>query len=75
MVMTTPLKKLVRSDNRQAADADDVHLQRDVIAVVRRAENIVERLARQRIEILNRQDRRFQEIEQSKAPMNPMLPC
>ena len=32
------------------------------------------RAARQDVEILNRLNRRFQKIEQTRPPMNPMLP-
>ena len=64
-----------KDDDRQAADADGVHLQDDIVAVMRPAENVAEGLAGEHKEILNCGNGLFQEIEQSgRNPVSPMLP-
>ena len=62
--MTAPLKNPVSTTIGQAADADRVHLQDDVVAVVGRAEDVPEGPAGEEEEILNRENRLFQKIEQ-----------
>ena len=48
----------------QAADADDVHLQHDIVAVMRAAEDVPEGPAGEQEELLNRENRLFQQIQQ-----------
>ena len=62
------------ADDRKAAHSNDVHLQGNIIGVVRRTRKILDCAARQQIEILNPLNWRFQKIEQSGHLMNPMLP-
>ena len=63
--MTTPLKKPVRMTIGQTADADDVHLDEDVVEVMRTAKKIAERAPGENVEILEAGHRRLQEIEQT----------
>ncbi len=50
-------------DDGQAADADDFHLDENVVPIVRRAEDVLERPAREDDEILKLGDRRLREVE------------
>ena len=61
-------EKADQADDEQRADADGVHLQEDVVGVMRRAENIAERAAAQEQKLLECLDRPLQEIEQSGSP-------
>ena len=74
MVMTTPLKKPDQNDDGQAADADDVHLEDDVVRVMGAAKEVAERTPGENVEILEGGDGRLQEIEQTGPLIYPMLP-
>ena len=54
-----------QNDDGQAAHADDVHLDGDVIHIVRAAEEIADRAPGKNIEILDSGHRRLQEVEQT----------
>ena len=49
----------------QAADADGIHLDQDIVPVVRFAEDVPQGAAEQKIEFLNRCYRTFKEVEQT----------
>jgi hypothetical protein len=59
----------------EAADPDLVHLNDDVVPVMRAAEDVTERSAGKYVKLLNGQKRLFQEIEQTElSPASSMLP-
>ena len=54
-----PLNRPIRQNDEQRADADDVHLDKNVVGVMGAAEDIPERPAAQKHKILKRLDGRF----------------
>ena len=60
-------------DDQQTAHADHVHLEKDIVGVVRAAKNVAERPAGQHAEFLNREDGFFQQIQQVRSV--PVIRC
>jgi hypothetical protein len=58
------------NDDRQGAHADDVHLNKDVVGVVRTTENVAERARPEEEKLLKCLYPRFQKIEQAASPNN-----